>query len=127
MSDLDLLPARTVPAHMGQVRISVDAVIAQWHPGTCKLPTIRVAAKTRVWNMGFGLAIPANGIAGRLDDVPRDRRLVVAWPSTDRSGIVRRDLTARGADARSLNGGPLGLADALKGTASETLPPEPGK
>lgn len=112
---------------MSDVRISADAFIEQWQDGTCELLDIRVAAETRVWMMGFGLAIPADEIAGRLDELPRDKLLVVACPNSDRSGIVRSNLAAKGFNAKYLIGGLLGLADKLKGKTSETFPLKPGK
>ena len=127
MTDLDLLPAQAVPARMSEVRISAAAFIEQWQAGSCELLDIRVAAETRVWKMGFGLTIPADEIAGRLDELPRDKLLVVGCPNTDRSGIVRSYLAAKGFDAKYLMGGLLGLADALKGKTSETFRLEPGR
>ena len=65
---------------MSEVRVDADAFIEAWKAGTCQLLDIRTAAETRVWKMGFGLAIPADELAARLDELPRDRLLVVACP-----------------------------------------------
>ncbi|WP_417809332.1 rhodanese-like domain-containing protein [Thioclava sp.] len=127
MTDLDLLPAQAVPAHMSEVRISADAFLEQWQAGTCEFLDIRVASETRVWKMGFGLAIPADELAGRLDELPRDKLLVVACPNSDRSGIVRSYLAMKGFNAKYLMGGLLGLADTLKGKTSETFSLRSGK
>jgi len=121
MKELDSLPAQAVPAHMSELRISGDAFIEQWQNGTCELVDIRVPSETRVWKMGFGLTIPADEIAGRLDELPRDKLLVIACPGSDRSSIVRSFLAAKGYNAKYLMGGLLGLADKLKGKTSETF------
>ncbi|WP_372840867.1 rhodanese-like domain-containing protein [Phaeovulum sp.] len=126
MTNLDSLAAQAVPAHMNEVRISAAAFIEKWQAGGCELLDIRVPAETRAWKMGFGLAIPADQIAERLDELPRDKLLVVACPNSDRSSIVRFYLAAKGYDAVYLMGGLLGLADALKGKTSEALSLEAG-
>lgn len=125
MPNLDELAAQAIPARMNEVRINANAFIEQWQAGACELLDVRVPAETRAWKMGFGLAIPADQIADRLDELPRDKRIVVACPLTDRSSIVRVFLAAKGFDAVYLSGGLLGLADALKGNASASLSLEP--
>jgi len=127
MTDIDTLPAQAVPAHMSELRINADAFIKAWQAGTCEFLDIRTAAETGVWKMGFGMAIPADEIPARLDELPRDKLLVVACPNSDRSGILRSYLAAKGFNAKYLMGGLLGLADKLKGTTSEGFSLEPGK
>ena len=127
MADLDKLPAQAVPARMSEVRINADAFIEAWQNGSCEFLDIRTAAETRVWKMGFGLAIPADELAGRLDELPRDTLLVVACPNSDRAGIVRSYLAAKGFEAKYLMGGLLGLVDKLKGMTSERFKLVPGK
>jgi len=128
MTDINTLPAQAVPARMSVLRISADAFIEAWQAGTCEFLDIRTAAETRVWNMGFGLAIPADEIAARLDELPREKLLVVACSNSDRSGIVRSYLAGgKGFNAKFLMGGLLGLADKFKGMTSEGFRLEPGK
>ena len=119
MTDLESLPAQAVPARMGEVRIGADAFVEQWQAGTCELVDIRIPAETRLWKMGFGLTIPADEISGRLDELPRDKLVVVACPNADRAGVVRGYLAAKGFKAKYLMGGLLGLVDKLKGATSE--------
>jgi len=90
MTDLKSLPAQAVPARIGEVRIGADAFVEQWQTGACELVDIRIPAETRLWKMGFGLTIPADEIAERLDG-----------------------------EAKYLMGGLLGLVDKLKGATSE--------
>ncbi len=127
MKDIDFLPAQAVPDHMSEVRISIDGFIEQWEAGTCEFLDIRVASETQVWKMNFGLNIPADELANRLDELPSDKLIVVACPMTDRSGIVRSYLAAKGFNAKYLMGGLLGLTDKLKGKTSETFVLEPNK
>ena len=127
MSNLEILPARAVPAHMSEVRISIDAFLSKWNEGACEFIDIRVPSETRVWKMNFGLHIPADEIAGRLDELPRDRLLVIACPYSDRSNIVSSFLVAEGFDAKYLSGGLLSLTEKLKGPSAASFNLEPGK
>lgn len=127
MSKLDELAARAVPAHMKDVRISIDAFIDKWNDGDCEFIDIRVPSETRVWRMNFGTVIPADEIAERLDELPRDRLLVIACPNSDRSNIVSSFLTAKGYDAKYLSGGLLALTDKLKGPSAASFSLEPGQ
>jgi len=115
MSKLEILPARAVPSHMNDVRISIDAFVAKWNEGACEFIDIRVPSETRIWKMSFGMLIPADEIAGRLAELPRDRLLVIACPYSDRSNIVSSYLVAEGFDAKYLSGGLLSLTEKLKG------------
>lgn len=112
---------------MSDVRINTDAPIGAWQTGTCELSDIRVAAETRVWKTGFSLTIPVGELAARLDELPRDKLVVVARPNTDRLGIVRSYLTAKWFDIKCLIGGLLALADKLKGQTPQTFVLEPGR
>lgn len=77
--------------------------------------------------MGFGLTIPADEISGRLDELLRDKLLIVACPNADRAGVVRGFLAAKRLKAKYLTGGLLGLVDKLKGTTSERFKLDAGK
>jgi len=127
MSNLETLPARAVPAHMSDVRIGIDAFLTKWDEGGCEFIDIRVPSETRIWKMNFGLLIPADEIAGRLDELPRERLLVIACPYSDRSNIVSNYLVAEGFDAKYLAGGLLGLTEKLKGPSAASFNLEPGK
>ncbi|SFP19330.1 hypothetical protein SAMN04488056_12817 [Cohaesibacter marisflavi] len=94
MENLETLLKQAVPDSMGKVRISADDFLEQWQAGKCELLDIRINAETRVWKMGFGLAIPADELSERLEELPRDKLLVVACPQSDRSGIARSYLAA---------------------------------
>jgi len=125
MSNLDTLPSQAVPALMKDVRISIDAFLTAWNDGTCEFIDIRVPSETRVWKMGFGMQIPANELLGRLEELPRDKLLVIACPNSDRSNIVRTYLAAKGFNAKYLNGGLLALTDKLKGPHAAAFNMEP--
>lgn len=115
MNDLNQFAKTIVPQKMPQARMSADAFIEAWNAGKAELVDIRVPSEVAVWQLNFGLKIPANELPERLDELPRDKILVVACPMTDRSNMARAYLVNQGFDARYLQGGLLGLMDRLKG------------
>ncbi|MCA1788581.1 MAG: hypothetical protein LC667_01645 [Thioalkalivibrio sp.] len=112
------LARQAVPEEIGKARISIEAFIKAYNLGEAELLDIRVAEETGVWQVNFGLRIPANELPERLSELPRDKLLVVACPMTDRSNIARSYLAALGYNAKYLQGGLLALMDYLKVTAS---------
>lgn len=114
--------ARTiVPKDMGNSRINAEAFIKAFNSGEAELVDVRVPMETAVWQLNFGLKIPANELPERLDELPKDKTLIVACPMTDRSNMVRSYLLSKGYDAKYLQGGLLGLMDHLKGGMAKEI------
>ena len=114
-TDIDELARHIAPEEMGQARISLDAFIEAYNKGSAELIDIRLPEETRLRQVNFGLRIPAPELPDRLDELPTDRLLMVAYPMTDRSNMACSYLAARGFDVKYLQGGLLGLMDRLKG------------
>ena len=73
MTDLlDDLARHTVPEDMGQARIATEDFIRLYNAGEAELLDIRVPAETAVWQLNFGLRIPANELPERLGELPRE-------------------------------------------------------
>jgi rhodanese-related sulfurtransferase len=117
----DAFAQSIVPKEMGKARFSADEFIAAYNAGTAELVDIRVPMETAVWQFNFGLKIPANELPERLDELPRDKTIVVACPLTDRSNMARSYLLSKGFDVRYLQGGLLGLVDRLKGGMAKDI------
>lgn len=118
---LDDFAASIVPAQMSNARISIDAFITAYNSGEAELLDIRVPEETAVWQFNLGLQIPANELPARLNELPKDKLLVVACPLTDRSNMARSYLVTQGFNAKYLQGGLLGLVDRLKGAAAQDI------
>jgi rhodanese-related sulfurtransferase len=118
---LEALAAGIDPAQMGKAKISIDAFIAAYNLGEAELIDIRVAEETAVWQVNIGLRIPAPELPTRLDELPKDKLLVVACPHTDRSNMARSYLAAKGYNVKYLQGGLLSLMDRLKGVAAQDI------
>jgi len=110
-----------IPSEMSNMRIEVDAFIKLYNEGECELVDVRVPMETKVWQMNFGLKIPAPELPERLDELPKDKLIVVACPKADRSNMVRTWLAQQGYNVKYLSGGLLELMDHLKGGKAKTL------
>jgi len=106
---------------MGNSRMNAEAFIKAFNAGEAELVDIRVPMETAVWQLNFGLMIPANELPERLDELPRDKTLIVACPMSDRSNMARSYLLSKGYDAKYLQGGLLGLMDHLKGVMAKDI------
>lgn len=118
MESLDQFARQIVPSAMSEARIGIDEFIASYNAGECELIDVRVPYETAVWQVNFGLRIPADQLPERLTDLPKDKLLVVACPQSDRSNMARSYLAQKGYKTKYLMGGLLGLMDALKGGAA---------
>jgi len=110
-----------VPSEMNNMRIEIDEFIELYNEGKCELVDVRVPMETKVWQLNFGLKIPTTELAGRLDELPKNKLIVLACPKADRSNMARTWLAMQGFDVKYLSGGLLGLMDTLKGGMAKKL------
>ncbi len=110
-----------VPSEMKHMRIELDAFIELYNEDKCELIDIRVPMETKVWQVNFGLKIPAPELPERLDELPKDKLIVVACPKADRSNMARTWLASQGFEVKYLSGGLLGLMDSLKGGMAKKI------
>ena len=118
---MDKLAREIVPSEMKNVRIDIDEFISLFNEGKCEFIDIRVPMETKVWQMNFGLKIPANELPERLDELPKDKLVVLACPRSDRSNMARMYLASQGYKSKYLDGGLLGLMAALKGGSAKKI------
>ena len=104
-----------VPQEMPNARITIGDFIDAYNKGEAELVDIRIPMETAVWQVNFGLKIPANELPQRLNELPDDKLIVVACPMAERSNMARSYLVSHGYNVKYLKGGLLGLMDHLKG------------
>ncbi len=114
-------PENIVPSEIKNMRISVDDFIEAYNKGEAELVDIRVPMETKVWQVNFGLQIPANELPQRLAELPKEKLLVVACPHSDRSNMARVYLAEQGFNVKYLVGGLLGLMERLKGGMAKDI------
>ncbi len=118
---MDSLPVKIVPSEMKNMRIEIEEFIDLYNRGEAELVDIRVPFETKVWQVNFGLKIPAPELPERLNELPKDKLIVVACPKADRSNMARSYLASKGFKVKYLVGGLLGLMDRLKGGKAKDL------
>ncbi len=118
---MDELAREIVPSAMNNMRIEIDEFIELYNKKECEFVDIRVPMETKVWQVNFGLQIPANELPDRLGELPKDKLIVVACPKADRSNMARSWLAIQGFEVKYLSGGLLGLMDSLKGGLAKKI------
>lgn len=83
--------------------------------GKAVLVDVRFKEEVAAWRTGFGQNIPLNDLPKRINDLPKDKIIVVACPHKDRSAIAMAYLRSKGYNAKYLTDGLLGLAEQLRG------------
>ena len=122
MTDIiDEFAKNIVPQKMGNARMSADAFIEAHNADDAVLVDIRLPMETAVWSVNFGIQLPANELPERLDELPKDKTIVVACPMTDRSNMAYSYLVNKGFNVKYLQGGLLGLVDRLKGGMAKDI------
>ena len=71
---------------------------------------VREPFEVEEWAYPIGVNIPLGQLGDRLDEVPRDRTIVVACRSGHRSETAAKALSDAGWDAENLVGGAIGRA-----------------
>jgi len=110
-----------IPSKINDMRIGVEAFIELYNAGKCEFIDIRVVEETKVWQVNFGLKIPAPELPERLDELPKEKLIVVACPKSVRSNMARMWLSTQGFEVKYLSDGLIGLMDYLKGSKAQMI------
>ena len=110
-----------VPSEMKNMRIEIEEFIELYNRGEAELVDVRVPFETVVWQLNFGLKIPAPELPERQSELPKDKLIVVACPHSDRSNMARTYLASKGFNVKYLAGGLIGLMERLKGGKAKDL------
>jgi len=110
-----------IPSQMKNMRIDLDEFIELYNNKECEIVDIRVEMETKVWQLNFGLKIPAPELPQRLNELPKDKLIVLACPKSDRSNMTRTWLSAQGFNAKYLSCGLIGLMEYLKGGKAKEI------
>jgi len=118
---MDNIVRKIKPSEMSYFRISVDDFIKQYNDGECELIDIRLPFEVARWQLNFGMIIPTSELPERLDELPKDKLLVIACPQSERANMVSFYLKTQGFNAKYLMGGMIDLIDRLKGGKAKDL------
>ncbi len=109
------------PSSMDELMIKNDEFIKLFKEDEICLLDIRMDFETAVWNLPIAVNIPAPELPDRLDELPKDRLIVVGCPTVNRAITVSAYLKTEGFKSKFLAGGLLELMSELKGGKAKEL------
>ena len=101
-----------------EMKVSSKKLIDLLEDGKAVMVDIRYEAEQQTWGFDFGLKIPLSELPNRLNELPKDKIIVVACPHKDRAIIAMSYLRSKGIVARYLSDGLIGLAENLRGDSA---------
>jgi rhodanese-related sulfurtransferase len=102
------------PENLKNIKVDTEKFLELYNNGKCILLDVREPYEVAVWQVNFGLKIPARKLPENLDKLPKDKIIITACPGKERSNSSAMYLRSRGFDARYLVDGLLGLMTNLK-------------
>jgi rhodanese-related sulfurtransferase len=102
-------------------KITLNEFIEKFNNNEAILLDIRMPYEVKVWSIPFAKHIPADELEKRLNELPKDKIIVVACPTQNRSPFAAMFLRDKGFNARYLEGGFLNLMTNLKGNNAKKL------
>ncbi|MDX1808521.1 MAG: rhodanese-like domain-containing protein [Sulfurospirillaceae bacterium] len=112
-----------MPKNMKDIRVDIEEFITLYNEGKAELIDVRIKPEIAIWQMNFGLQIPTHELPDRLEELPKDKELVVACQYSDRSNMARFYLASKGYKVRYLSPGLFALMERLKGGKSKDIKP----
>jgi rhodanese-related sulfurtransferase len=109
------------PENMKNIKVNVEKFLELYNEGKCELVDVREPYEVEVWQLNFGLKIPARDLPENLDKLPKDKIIITACPGKERSNSSAMYLRSKGYDARYLEDGLLGLMTYLKGAKAKLI------
>jgi len=118
---LEDIVRQITPSGMDNLMIKNDEFSKLYKDGNVVLLDIRMDFETAVWNFPIALNIPADQIPDRLNELPKDKLIIVGCPTVNRSITVSAYLKTQGFNSKFLGGGLSELAAVLKGKMAKEL------
>jgi rhodanese-related sulfurtransferase len=109
------------PSGNKEKRISLEEFIEKFNNKEAVLLDIRMPFEVKVWQVPFAIHIPADELENRLTELPKDKIIVVACPTQNRSPFGAMYLREKGFNAKYLEGGLLNLMSKLKGGEAKKI------
>jgi rhodanese-related sulfurtransferase len=111
----------STPTGNKEMRITLDEFIELFNNDKAVLVDIRLPFELKVWDIPFAIHIPADKLEEKYKDLPKDKTIVVACPTQNRSPFAAMFLKDKGYNAKYLEGGFVNLVSTLKGGEAKKL------
>jgi len=109
------------PKKMSDYRLKSNDFIDMYNDDEVEIVDIRMDFETKVWQLNFGLQIPANELPNNINKLPKDKIIVCACPKSDRSIMASTYLNSIGIESKYLADGMLDLMEKLKGGMAKVI------
>jgi len=103
------------PKDFKEIMINIEDAIELINEGEAILVDVREEFETKVWSVNFATQIPASKLPDNLEKLPKDKVIITACPTNNRSNASAMYLISQGYDARFLVDGLIKLMEYLKG------------
>jgi rhodanese-related sulfurtransferase len=118
---MDNIVRETTLKDVKPMKMDIEDFIESFNKKEAILLDIRMPFETKVWAFGFATKIPYNALPDKLEELPKDKLIVCACPNDYRANMAKEYLRFKGFNAKTLNGGLLGLAERLKGGKAKDI------
>ena len=118
---LEDIVRQITPQGMDNLMIKNEQFVELFKENKIVLLDIRMNFETAIWNFPIAINIPANEIPDRLDELPKNKLLIVACPTVNRSITVSAYLKTQGFNSKFLTTGLVELMAVLKGGKAKEL------
>jgi len=102
-------------------RVNIQEFIELFNDNKAVLLDIRMPFEVKVWQLPFAIHIPADELEKRFSELPKDKIIITACPTQNRSPFAAMYLREKGFEAKYLEGGLLKLMETLKGGEAKKL------
>ena len=119
--ELEDIVRQITPKGMDNLMIKNDEFSKLFKDKKIVLLDIRMDFETAIWNFPIAINIPANEVPNRLNELPKDKLIIVGCPTVNRSITVSAYLKTKGFNSKFLGGGLSELAAALKGKMAKDM------
>lgn len=104
-----------------EMKVSSEEILDLLLNGEAILLDIRFREEQEAWSMDYALKIPLNELRTRLNELPKNKRIITACAHKDRAIIAMIFLKTKGFESGYLKDGLLGLAEHLRGNKAKTF------
>ncbi len=109
------------PSGMNNLMIDKDSFMELLKQDKVVLLDIRMDFELKAWVLPMAINIPAPQLINRLEELPKDKLIVVGCPTLNRSIPVAVYLKTKGFNCKFLAGGLVELMAVLKGGVAKDL------
>jgi len=119
--ELENIVRQIKPCTMDELMIKNEKFIELYKENKVCLLDVRMDFEQDIWALSIAKHIQAPDVPDRLTELPKDKLIVVACPTLNRSSTVSAYLKTKGFNSKFLGEGLVNLMGQLKGKTAKEL------